>query len=282
MDSKTLPGEYLELCSLDALESLELARLNNAANLRGELKEVLQRWIEAEVDAKLARWMLEKRRSQAFRAGAAKLAPAKVSLGNASRALLAPAAAMAGEHHSPIAVRPSASRPALPAAQIASPQLNRNAPAFPSTAEPLHQPAHTRAPSRPRVTAALPRAESQLSLTLLRTESILSDERTGSPPNRKLPSGPHCAYLAPDSDELGIVDLLPNETAVAAARALPASARVQRRKPEPMDRRTKESSPQPGPTPRRRDRLLRSSNAALRRAGPTKLAAGNRRLAPAS
>lgn len=94
MDSATLPDGYLDVCSLEALESLELARLNKAANLRGEMKDVLRRWIEAEVDAKLARWMLEKRRSQQFRAGAAaRLAPGQPALGSLTRALSPPAAA---------------------------------------------------------------------------------------------------------------------------------------------------------------------------------------------
>jgi len=82
METRTLPDGYLDVCSIEALESLELARLSKAANLRGEMKEVLRRWIDAEVDAKLARWMLEKRRSQQFRAGgAAKPSPAQSVLG---------------------------------------------------------------------------------------------------------------------------------------------------------------------------------------------------------
>ncbi|HXW18813.1 MAG TPA: hypothetical protein VEJ39_10960, partial [Candidatus Acidoferrales bacterium] len=42
-------------------ESYELSRLNAAANLRRELFELADRWIEAEVDSRLARWVLQHR-----------------------------------------------------------------------------------------------------------------------------------------------------------------------------------------------------------------------------
>jgi hypothetical protein len=53
------PLEYLATCSQVALESFELSRLNQASNLRKELQEILDGWMESEVDARLARWILD-------------------------------------------------------------------------------------------------------------------------------------------------------------------------------------------------------------------------------
>ncbi|MGA9883629.1 MAG: hypothetical protein WBQ34_07915 [Candidatus Acidiferrales bacterium] len=71
MSSRRLPDGYLELCSLDALESLVLARMNQAANLRAQAQQLLQRWVEVEAEVKVAQWMLDQRRSDQLRAGAA-------------------------------------------------------------------------------------------------------------------------------------------------------------------------------------------------------------------
>jgi hypothetical protein len=61
---------YLVTCSKNALESVELARLNQASNLRKELRQVLEDWIESEVDARLARRLLEYMRAQTCSANA--------------------------------------------------------------------------------------------------------------------------------------------------------------------------------------------------------------------
>lgn len=58
------PLDYLLTSSQMSLESVELARLNRAANLRKELCDVVEEWIDAEVDARLARSILEWRRSE--------------------------------------------------------------------------------------------------------------------------------------------------------------------------------------------------------------------------
>jgi hypothetical protein len=63
MGNTQLSFEYLAMCSPSALESLELSQLNQASNLRKELWQIMQRWIESEVQAKVARWLLESRRS---------------------------------------------------------------------------------------------------------------------------------------------------------------------------------------------------------------------------
>jgi len=59
------PLEYLASCSKVALESFELSRLNEASNYRKEVQQILQGWIDTEVDARLARWILESKQAQA-------------------------------------------------------------------------------------------------------------------------------------------------------------------------------------------------------------------------
>jgi len=59
------PLEYLATCSKVALESFELSRLTEASNLRKEVQQILQGWIDTEVDARLARWILESKQAQA-------------------------------------------------------------------------------------------------------------------------------------------------------------------------------------------------------------------------
>ena len=59
------PLEYLATCSKVALESFELSRLNEASNFRKEVQQILQGWIDTEVDARLARWILESKQAQA-------------------------------------------------------------------------------------------------------------------------------------------------------------------------------------------------------------------------
>ena len=58
------PLEYLVTSSQTSLEAFELARLNRAANLRKELRDVLDEWMQTEIDARVARWILECRRAQ--------------------------------------------------------------------------------------------------------------------------------------------------------------------------------------------------------------------------
>ena len=55
--------DYLATCSEMSLESVELSRLNLAANLRKEFHEILEEWIDSEVDARMARSLLEWRRA---------------------------------------------------------------------------------------------------------------------------------------------------------------------------------------------------------------------------
>lgn len=70
MGSYDLPDGYLEFCSLAALESLALSRMNRAEILRKEAKLLLTQLVRAEAEAQIVRWTLTKRRSQGLRNGA--------------------------------------------------------------------------------------------------------------------------------------------------------------------------------------------------------------------
>jgi hypothetical protein len=57
--------EYLATCSKTSLESFELARLNDRANLRKHMIELLDELIEVEIQARVAEWALRHRRNRA-------------------------------------------------------------------------------------------------------------------------------------------------------------------------------------------------------------------------
>lgn len=56
--------DYVLTCSEPAAESFELARLNRASNLRKEMRELIDEWIDCEVEARLARWKRESCRAE--------------------------------------------------------------------------------------------------------------------------------------------------------------------------------------------------------------------------
>lgn len=62
MSSAHPPLEHLLTSSIVSLESFELSRLNAVANLRKEFRQVIDEWIEAEIEARLSRWILNRRR----------------------------------------------------------------------------------------------------------------------------------------------------------------------------------------------------------------------------
>jgi hypothetical protein len=66
MGSTHPPLESLLKLSQNCLEGFELSRLNRISNLRKEFREVLDEWIEFEIDARFARWVLEYRRLRDF------------------------------------------------------------------------------------------------------------------------------------------------------------------------------------------------------------------------
>ena len=61
MRKKTAPFQYLLECSPMSLEDFELARLDRAANLRRQLRDIAEEWIDAEVEARLSHWVRENR-----------------------------------------------------------------------------------------------------------------------------------------------------------------------------------------------------------------------------
>ena len=65
MGSAHPPLEYLITSSNTSLESFELSRLNAVANLRKEIRQIVDAWVQAEIEARIARWVLECRRSDA-------------------------------------------------------------------------------------------------------------------------------------------------------------------------------------------------------------------------
>ena len=62
MRETSSPLEYLFLSSEAALESIHLSGLNRGANLRKQLREILQAWIESEVQARVAMRLRDCRR----------------------------------------------------------------------------------------------------------------------------------------------------------------------------------------------------------------------------
>jgi hypothetical protein len=65
MGSAHPPLEYLLASSKTSLESFEPSRLNAVANLRKEIREVVDDWVQAEIEARIARWVLECQRNDA-------------------------------------------------------------------------------------------------------------------------------------------------------------------------------------------------------------------------
>jgi hypothetical protein len=57
------PLDYLQAASRASLQSYELTRLNQAANLRQEIAALIDQWIQETCEATLARWMLDHHKS---------------------------------------------------------------------------------------------------------------------------------------------------------------------------------------------------------------------------
>lgn len=110
MEHTRPPLDYLLTCSEPGLESYEMSRLNRIANLRRELRDVLDEWMEAEVNARVARWLLECKRAESSAAGApALLPPVSLLLGPQALPFLPP---MPGADDSPSEQPGDTARPA--------------------------------------------------------------------------------------------------------------------------------------------------------------------------
>jgi hypothetical protein len=55
------PWEFLLSASSNSLQSYELSRLNHAANLRKEITQLLDSWLDENASALLARWLIRQR-----------------------------------------------------------------------------------------------------------------------------------------------------------------------------------------------------------------------------
>jgi hypothetical protein len=61
------PWEFVLSASRNSLQSYELSRLSHAANLRKEITQLLDSWLEENSAAMLARWLMEQRETPAVR-----------------------------------------------------------------------------------------------------------------------------------------------------------------------------------------------------------------------
>ncbi len=57
--------DYLARCSQTSLESFQLARLNDLANLRRQMIDVIDEWVETDIQARISEWILLRKRHQA-------------------------------------------------------------------------------------------------------------------------------------------------------------------------------------------------------------------------
>lgn len=285
MESKTLPDDYLEACSLDALESLMLARMNLATNLLGEVRNVLELWVQAEMDARLASWMLETRRSQALRAGgAARLLPEKTLLGRPQRALPGPAAAADAEPIARLVARsvPSAAAlPAAPVARIASRRSHRDAFALPVAGKLVCQRTHGHVQSRALALPAAATANVQLSpgFDSGRTPEPGADSTARQDPDAARVDQLELATRGTELELREVLDLLPSNSALATVRAISAAA-AQHHAAGPRECRAAKPSPA-------RVGLASSTRLRAAVASPTSprdatLVRGYRRVLPAS
>ena len=71
----TPPWDFFRDASQPSLESYELSRLNNAANLRREITALLDQWVEDNSQALLARWVHDRRNRRSFESSFAEEMP---------------------------------------------------------------------------------------------------------------------------------------------------------------------------------------------------------------
>jgi hypothetical protein len=53
--------EYLSTSSQEALEAFRISRLDRVSRLRAKIAELYEQWVQAQVDACAAEWMLDRR-----------------------------------------------------------------------------------------------------------------------------------------------------------------------------------------------------------------------------
>jgi len=133
------PLEFFLTSSDTGLQSFELSRMNRASNLRKELRQVMEEWIQAEVNARFARWVLESRRPQALAcradlltAGDAQPARSPVSSIEQLSISFLPA------HEGPIGPVPDPVPGSLPSPELPSPSQASSAETITATSGSVH------------------------------------------------------------------------------------------------------------------------------------------------
>ena len=76
------PWEFLLSASRTTLQSYELSRLAHASNLRKEITELLDQWLEENTSAMLARWLIEQRERSVLAAESSVVPEPAASPGN--------------------------------------------------------------------------------------------------------------------------------------------------------------------------------------------------------
>jgi hypothetical protein len=122
-DAIDRPLEYLFTSSYASIESFRLSRLNAVANLRKELHEIFEEWVEAEVQARLAQWLLARKNPE--RAAAAHPATIDSLDRSAARRTIRPAARLTAIRSITRATLDSAAQSALARPSAADSPLAR-------------------------------------------------------------------------------------------------------------------------------------------------------------
>ena len=80
------PWEFLLSASRNSLQSYELSRLSHAANLRKEITQLLDSWLEENTAAMLARWLMEQHERPAPEHSEGRVSATGSSVGHDERA----------------------------------------------------------------------------------------------------------------------------------------------------------------------------------------------------
>ncbi|MGB9245185.1 MAG: hypothetical protein WCC03_17685 [Candidatus Acidiferrales bacterium] len=171
-DAINRPLEYLLTSSPASIESFHLSRMNAVANLRKELHEIFEEWVEAEVQARLAQWLLARKNPEEAAAGSSlpidlEDRPSFRAAGDASAARISSEAAAVDSGARPAIARLVAHDPPDADAKDSSPRrtarnsvprdfISRDSAARPAVARPTNRIASVVA-AKPRSRSAITR-----------------------------------------------------------------------------------------------------------------------------
>jgi hypothetical protein len=117
-----------------SLESFELSRMNLVANLRKELHQLVDEWIEAEIESRIARWILEGRGTRPIDAAPTFPEPSTKPLAGPP-SLPGPSATTPGGVGSPTGAGESDNKPLLAARQRQIPRRVARRPSLSNAAK---------------------------------------------------------------------------------------------------------------------------------------------------